>query len=60
MIRSSLGAEGASIDIYCRILGLVRGLDMPTQQMVEEIMIEELHIAEELWEWRADQSALWD
>jgi len=49
MIRSSLSAEGASIDIYCRILNQVIGHDVPTQELIEEILLEELQHAEELW-----------
>jgi bacterioferritin len=59
LIASSLSAEGESIDIYCRILNLVSGRDLPTQQLVEDILIEELQHAEELWAWKPDQSALW-
>jgi bacterioferritin len=58
MIRSSLSAEGESIDIYCRILNLVSGRDLATQKMVEDILIEELQHAEELWTWQPDRGAL--
>lgn len=58
MIRSSLSAEGESIDIYCRILNLVSEHDMPTQSMVEDIMIEVLQHAEELWDWQPDHAVV--
>lgn len=58
LIRSSLSAEGESIDIYCRILNLVSGRDLATQKMVEDILIEELQHAEELWTWQPDRNAV--
>lgn len=57
MIRSSLSAEGDAVDIYCRILNLISGRDLSTQHLVEDIMIEELQQAEELWEWKRDDTA---
>jgi bacterioferritin len=50
MIKTNLVAEGAAIDGYCQILTLVGGSDVATRRLIEDILIDEIEHADELWQ----------